>query len=744
MKLPIALCMAAAAVVGAGTAQAENSVKWETLGNYMNSHGKPEWVQRFTIQADKPFERMAFCMLKQPMTTANPADTLIEILPGYWCVASPRFAQANGQPIVVDLIGTRPLKNRAFAPDAFHLVRDGKPVRVTNIVTPMTNRREQWYDPQKGADNMVYGQQAFVINDSLSSTQVTDAYMQVPTPKSVQFKGRKRVKPTKFTVIPVQNDHAEYWRAEVTGPEVKIYTNITKPSVINTQVIDRINRAKDAKGQVPAAVIESWPDYDYRAIMLDVARNFTKFDDVKQVLRMMHAYNLNLFHFHVGDDEGWRLEMPSLPELTKVGARRGYTMTDDVDFLKGIYSGDGNPNATDTPANGHYTKAQFIELLRYADSLGIKVMPEFDSPGHSRAAIRAMEWRIKQGGDAKLRLIDPADTSVYTTAQDFHDNLMNPGVEGPYLFWDIVLTDLERMYAEAGVEMPAVHIGGDEVPHHAWDGSPAVQKLMKDKGLTEQREVHAYFNRRLAEVFRRHNAKMAGWQEVALDHGAAYDAEVAPVTYGVNCWTRAGQIEGKMAQAGYPVILSNVNYLYYDLNHSSHPEETGLIWGGIVDEFKPLQATVDKLCPGTPETQANVRGISAQLWAETVRSPKMVMKYYLPRVMALSERAHNKHTTIDNPTYFAAIKGEMHRWADQYSNFYVRQPGIRLVDGQVEMNDPYGFGQIRYTLDGTEPTAQSPLYTAPFPAGDARQIRARYYYGPAESVTSIMFVDQAK
>lgn len=158
-----------------------------------------------------------------------------------------------------------------------------------------------------------------------------------------------------------------------------------------------------------------------------------------------------------------------------------------------------------------------------------------------------------------------------------------------------------------------------------------------------------------------------------------------------------------------------------------------------MDEFQPLHATIDRLCDAPADVQSNVAGISAQLFAETVRSRSMIERYILPRILGLAERAHNSRQTIGDKEYFGALTAEMEKWAGEGTDFYLRQPGIRIADGKIEMNDAYGKGEIRYTLDGSEPTAESRLYTAPFDAGKACEIRARLFYGPAESVTSILF-----
>ena len=722
---------------------AENTVVWETLGNTVDAEGAPVYTQRFTITpgTDGGFDRFAFCMFKRGMTPADPSDTIIEILPGYFAIGSPRFADApKGEPIVVDIVTKGALRNISYAPDGMHLVAGGKTIPVNATRKPTTAEPGMWRTAD-GGDRMIYGDEAFAINDSLRTDARPAAYMQIPTPKSVTITGDAVKAPQAKAVHRIDDTRNDYWRASVTADSVVVYTNSTHPEAVLAMLERRIAESADAEGRVPAAEIEDWADYAYRGMMIDVARNFTGKDDMKRIIDIIARYGLNTLHFHVGDDEGWRVEIPALPELTQVGARRGYTPTDDAPFLKGIYSGNGNPDDNTTPANGFYTVDDYVELLRYADSLGVTIVPEFDSPGHSRAAIRAMEHRYRTTGDASLRLIHDGDTSQYTSAQSFHDNIMNPALEGPYKFWGIVFDALADIHARAGVAMPIVHVGGDEVPSHAWDGSEAARKLMADSGMTHQRELHAHFMERVARLAAERGIRIAGWQEVALGHSKAYDDAVRPVVAAVNCWTNAGDNGRKIASNVDPLILTNEDYLYFDQTPTTHPEEPGLTWGGIVDEFRPLHATIDALCPADPDVQANVAGVSGTLFAETVRSRAMIERYILPRLLGLAERAHHARPTISDTEYFGALTAEMPRWQADGTNFYLRQPGIRrTADGKIEMNDAYGLGEIRYTLDGSQPTRESALYSAPFDAKDASQVRARLFAGPAESVTSILYI----
>lgn len=731
---------------------AKDTVTWETLGNKLNADEKPFYTSRFTITADAPFEGLAFCQFKRPMVAVNPEDTLIEILPGYFMISSPRFNNISaGEPIVVDINVSGVLKNDSFTPDGFHLVRDGKPIEAINIKKSAIAFPEQWINPLNGSDGMIYGDEAFIINDSLKSYYRAEPFKQIPTPKKISL-GDKKIKVSELTakgitIEPIIDSRFDYWTATIGSEGIRLKTNSSHPDVIAKGLLRRIEESEDSNGYVPIADIEDWSDYDYRGFMFDTSRNFLPKEAVEKVIDLMSRYGLNVLHFHLGDDEGWRLEIPSLPELTEVGARRGFTLTDDVDFLKGIYAGNGDPNAA-TTANGYYSVEEFIEILKYADEAGIAVIPEFDTPGHSRAAIRAMEWRYKNTDDKSLRLIEENDTSHYTTAQAFHDNIMNPALDGPYKFWSIVFDDIRDIYNRANVPLRAINIGGDEVPLYAWDGSDEVKKLFGKEKLESlspkerNRLIHGYFVEKVAELAKEKDIKIAGWQEIALNHPDDYDQKVVPVVEAVNSWTNASNQGLEMAKKGYPIIMSNVDYLYVDQTSTTHPEEPGMVWGGLVTEFSPLHATADILVPGDSTVQSNVKGISAHLFAETVRDLPMVERYMLPRLLGLAERGHNAKPTLSDEEYFGLLTSEMEKWANEGTNFYVRQPGIKVVDGKVIMNEPYGMGEIRYTTDNNEPTSDSQVYTGPFESKDAEVIRAKLFIGPAKSSTSILYLNK--
>ncbi len=244
---------------------------------------------------------------------------------------------------------------------------------------------------------------------------------------------------------------------------------------------------------VPATRVMDAPRFGYRGFMLDVARNFQPKADVLRTLDLLARYKLNVFHFHLTEDEGWRVEIPSLPELTSVGARRGHTL-DSGRILPPAY---GSGPDVDRPwGSGFYSRADYVEILRYAAARHIEVIPELEMPGHARAAIKAMEARSRDDrGPGKYLLSDPEDRSVYTSAQGYHDNVMNPALESTYAFVERVVGDLVAIHREAGVPLRHLHMGGDEVPSGCLGRFAGGPDLLEDARPRERRRSVVRFLR---------------------------------------------------------------------------------------------------------------------------------------------------------------------------------------------------------------------------------------------------------
>lgn len=736
----LSLLLASASLLGAS---AQTHVSWRPEGY---TGGK--FRHSIVITGDMNFDRLAFNAPSSYGSPLNPADTLGELVPGYYYVASPRIAP-GADSVIITFEAPR-LLNYSRTPDGLHRIVAGK-------VEPVVYERPAITEPYQFTDEN--GQSAapkasdlFALYESLNGARELGPYDVVPSYKKVTLTGASTKLPLKASTRLLSDKEAEnapddFYRITIADGKITVEAATEKQArnalaAFNQQVLSR------EVTELPEAVIEDWPDFEYRGILLDIVRNYQTPEEIRKILSRMRDLRLNALHFHFADDEGWRLQMPSLPELTEVGSRRGYT-TDDTNagFISQYYRGDGNPNSFATTGNGYYTRQEFIDLLRLADSYGITVIPEIESPGHARAAIKAMEWRHNhpKEGVPDLRLIHDGDTSKYSSAQGYHDCVMNPALETTYEFMNTVFDDLSDMYREAGVELKSIHIGGDEVARGSWDGSQVVQDFMKANGIANQHEMHAYFVKRINEMLASRGILTSGWEDIAYIQPDPSD--IAKNLFGVNIWHVANDKNiaetARVASKGVPAIMTNVDYLYFDQSFNRHQEETGSPWGAYVDDLQPLHAYARKIyLPDTP-----IKGLNATLFCETIQSPEHFEQFIFPKIFGMAERAWNADSTYTDAEFMRLMANRMHSLARSRTNFHVRQPGISTSDGKVLINTPYAYPElepylaIRYTTDGTEPSQFSPLYTAPIDVPESGQVRARTYLYDRPSLTSILIIE---
>jgi len=697
-------------------------VKWENVGNRDGQS-----IQRVTITGDCDFSRLCFNSLDN-VTPLNPSDTIVPIFPGYSAIASSRFAPDINS-LVIELSSPAVTRGQN-APDGAHRVnRDGTTEAVEYERIQFTTPA-QWANGDR--DQMPYGDEIFAINEDIRPNAAPGVYDVVPSFTKVTLTSGSVDLPAKITtkLTPMAPGH---YRITVAADGITVEA-ADETTARNAAASFRAQVMRPGTKSLPLAVIEDWPDMAYRGLMVDIVRNYQTPDQLHKLLRQMRDLRLNVLHFHFADDEAWRLEIPSLPELTSMASRRGYSL-DDADFLAQAYRGDGNPDSYHTTGNGFYTRQEFIDLLRAATDMGITVLPEIESPGHARAAIKAMEHRARNTGDTSFRLIHDGDTSKYSSAQYYHDCVMNPALEGPYKFMGAVFDDLIAMYEEAGAPLPAIHIGGDEVANGAWNGSDVAKAFMKAHGIKDEKGLHAHFVNRVRHMLHDRGLKMSGWQEISQVQSD--EGSLADQLYSVNFWinTSPSNTEAvrRSAKAGCPVIVTNVDYFYFDQPFNKHPEEPGLPWGGYVDDLRTLDGYPHSLYPD----DIPLTGLSATLFAETINGPAMQDRYIFPKILGVAERAWNNTPTYSEREFTAIISERFFpAWERSRVAFHVRQPGIKIEDGIVTMNSPYRTGTIRYTVDGTEPTETSPVYTAPFPAGGAKDIRARLFIHGEQSLTT--------
>ena len=563
----------------------------------------------------------------------------------------------------------------------------------------------------------------------------------------------------------------EYYDMVIGSDRIKI-SAATPHGVFNgTQTLLAMLKDKKAPYRLDAMSVEDYPDLLYRGQMIDIARNFTTADNLKKLVDIFASYKMNVLHFHFADDEAWRLEIPGLEELTAVGSHRGHT-TDESRCLYPCYDGGYDPDAS-TVGNGHYSREDFIGLLRYAAERHIRVIPEIESPGHARAAIVSMKARYNRYKDtdmekaAEYLLSEPEDTSRYASVQYYTDNVINVAMPSAYRFMEKVIQELAAMYEEAGVPLTTVHLGGDEVARGVWLGSPKCRALMKEEGMTKPHDLAEYFITQMAGIMQRNGLKFSGWQEVALGHTEEAHRQLRTQAAGVYCWNTVpgyDEVVYQIANNGYPVILCNVGNFYMDMAYNGHPDERGLDWGGYVDEaisFSMLPFSIyrslrtdgagdsvdlDKAEKGktvlTAEGRKNILGVQGQLFAETIRSFSGVEYLLFPKIMGLAERGWNAYPAWEKlrgaqeqqafdkalALYYEKISDmEMPYWAKNGINFRLPHPGLLVKDGTLYANTAIRGAEIRYTMDGSAPTVNSALWEIPVKC-DASVVKAGTFY----------------
>lgn len=543
---------------------------------------------------------------------------------------------------------------------------------------------------------------------------------------------------------------------------------------------------------LPAINVADEPRFGKRALMLDVARNFQSKAQILKVLDLMGLYKLNTLHFHLNDDEGWRLEIPSFPELTAIGSQRGHIFGEDQTSLPPSYG--SGPFAGKNSGSGYYTEADFIEILQYATARHIRVIPEIETPGHARAAIKAMEARyqrlMKEGKEdeaKKYLLRDFDDQSVYRSVQKWNDNVMDVSMPSVYDFLEVVVDDVIALYQQAGAPLEIIHFGGDEVPNGVWEQSPAFAKLKAaDEQIEHTDQLWDYYFDKVDNLLKARNLTLFGWEEVGMhkvldENGKKRwipNEQFKDRNIHLNVWNNLSGNEDlayRLANAGYKVMLSFVSNFYLDMAYYKSFNEPGFYWGGFIDLDKPFsfipfdylknqqrdwlgrQLRPEVLQNAEKLTEAgrkNIIGIQGLLWAETVKNPAQMEYLILPRFFALAEKAWaqapNWETETDqvlfNEQYAGGLATFYHtlghrelKRMDYYAggfNYRIPRPGIKSASGKLYVNTQLPGFTVRYTVDGTEPTIDSPIVTQPIEFNDNARFKSFNDLGRGSAVSN--------
>lgn len=499
----------------------------------------------------------------------------------------------------------------------------------------------------------------------------------------------------------LSSDNREAYDLKVT-PGLITIQGATQAGVFYGMQTLRKSIPGQVKGDVlfPAVNIADYPRFGYRGAMLDVARHFFPADSVKSFIDMMALHNMNTLHWHLTDDQGWRIEIKALPGLTEIGSKRAGTV---IGHNSGKYDG--------IPYGGFYTQDEIRDIVKYAADRNINIMPEIDLPGHMVAALTAYPELGCTGG--------PYDVwQIWGVSED----LLCAGNDSTYAF-------LRKVFDEVTDLFPSelIHIGGDECPKVRWAECAKCQAKIRQLGLksdihsSKENKLQAYVMEQMAEYLATKGRRVIGWDEI-LEGGVSQDAAIMSWR-GVN-----GGLQG--ARAGHDVVMTPNNYLYFDyyqsLDHSTEPEAIG----GYVPVEKVY--SFDPVLPEfTPEEAAHIKGVQANLWTEYIPNYWQVEYMELPRMAALSEVQWSEPEKKDYEDFCHRIPQLINHYeANGYT--YARHifnvkadltPDYEKGAVVVEMSTVDG-APIHYTLDGTEPGEQSPLYTEPVSLTESSVVKA--------------------
>ena len=488
----------------------------------------------------------------------------------------------------------------------------------------------------------------------------------------------------------LQTENPEAYLLEVNEDQVTITGSSAAGVFYGIQTLRKsLPVAKDAQVVLPPVRVNDAPRFAYRGMMLDVCRHFFSLDSVKRYIDMLALHNINRFHWHLTDDQGWRIEIKKYPQLTQIGSQRKETV---IGRNSGKYDG--------IPYGGYYTQEEAREIVAYAKDRYITVIPEFEMPGHMQGVLAAFPELGCTGG--------PYD--VWTQWGVSEDVICAGNDKSLELIKDVLAELIEIFPSEY------IHVGGDECPKTRWEKCPKCQAKIRQLGLKDDKEhtaeqrLQSYIITEAEKFLNAHGRKIIGWDEI-LEGGVAPNATVM-------AWRGAG--EGvKAAKMRHDVIMVPTTYFYFDYYQTNILDEEPLAIGGYVPiekvySFEPYQKEL------TAEENKHIIGLQANLWTEYITSFRHVEYMVLPRMAALSEIQWTQPQFKDYGDFLERMP-KMFDIYDIYGYNYARHlfdvkanflPDTVAGTLTVTLSTLDG-ANIHYTLDGTKPSANSPKYTGP-------------------------------
>jgi len=538
--------------------------------------------------------------------------------------------------------------------------------------------------------------------------------------------------------------------------------------------------SKIEKTNIKFVEIEDSPKFSYRGMLLDISRNFYGPKKIKQILDYLSFFKINHLDFRLTDDEGWRLEIPGLEELTSVGSKRAFTK-DELESLIPMY---GSGPDTSSTGSGYLSRSDFVDILNYAKERNILIIPQISVPSHMRSAIVSMNARYQkfielgnQEEAEKYLLIDPDDKSEYYSAQGFNDNIMNVCRESSFTFYNKVIDEIYLMYKDAGVEMEKFGVAADELPYGAWQKSPICDSFMRDNSIVgDYNSLYTMMQRRVYDKISSYGSTMTGWDDIVLKLTERNQSETLIKDFFEgddillyvwnNDWGGGRQdMIYKYANLGYKTIMSNSSAFYFDMVDDKDLDNIGLSWSGYadykdmwtVDVFNVFNDSygveknnisndyIERSEKLNPENRSNIVGVQSQIWSETIRNEDILDYMFMPNILVFSQKAWSHDDTwmnIDDPdSKRRALETQWNKFSNNIGqrllpivdnifgglSYDLPKPGGLIIDNKLFANTVFPGLDIKYTLDGSEPSLSSKTYESPIEIQDGDIINLRLF-----------------
>ena len=411
-------------------------------------------------------------------------------------------------------------------------------------------------------------------------------------------------------------------------------------------IISLIQLLNYYNSNLPLGLIQDSPALNWRGMHLDCARQFYSIDEIKRLLDYMSFFKLNRFHWHLTDNEAWRVELQCYPNLTKVGAFRGYNEAIPPFYGTGYHK-----------SGGYYSRTEIKELIEYAKLRNIEIMPEIDLPAHSWTLLQVMP-----------ELRDSSSNIISEDVGNYPNNTINPALDETHIFLKKILEELSDIFS-----FNVIHVGVDERPKESWEGSPKVIEYMKSNNINSFDELQDDYMNNIISILKKSNKLTAAWNEAALpphnDIGSSGSAGKIDKSCIIFAWEHP-DVGLMSAKRGFKTVLCPGHTTYFDMAYNNSTHERGICWAATIEvkevfDWKPVDGY-------SANNLENILGIQAQLWSETITNKSYFDEMINPRLAALAEIAwcseakrswaNFRSSLINNLEYLSKIGWKFHNF----------------------------------------------------------------------------------